>query len=61
MFSEADDLSTWTRMAERGLFAFDADIYGGPYRLIAAPVTPLKFHELPLCWRRWHGAFASLT
>jgi hypothetical protein len=39
LFSEEGDLTTWTRMAERGLFAFDADIYGGPYRLVAAPVT----------------------
>lgn len=46
--SEEDgDLSTWTRMAERGLFAFDADSFGGPYRLIAAPANPIQVHELP--------------
>jgi hypothetical protein len=45
--SEEGDLTPWTRMAERGLFAFDADVFGGPYRLIAAPAIPLQVHELP--------------
>jgi hypothetical protein len=47
LFSEEGQHSTWTQMAERGVFAFDADICGGPYRLVAAPVTPLKVHEIP--------------
>jgi hypothetical protein len=41
------DLATWTRMAERGLFAFDADVFGGPYKLVAAPAIPVQIHELP--------------
>src|SRR5215470_2211722 len=28
--------NTWKLMAERGIFAFDSDPVGGPYRLIAA-------------------------
>jgi len=55
------DLSTWTQMAERGIFAFDADSFGGPYRLVAAPAIPVRVDELPesaadivrrLCFRR---------
>lgn len=32
--------NTWRLVAERGLFAFDADPSGGPYRLVAAPRVP---------------------
>src|SRR5262245_42224964 len=28
--------NTWKLMAERGLFAFDSDPHGGPYRLVSA-------------------------
>lgn len=46
----------WTQMAERGLFAFDADVFGGPYKLMASPAIPIQVHELPDC-----AAFGSLT
>lgn len=44
--------NTWRLLAERGLFAFDSDFRGadspgGPYRLIAAPETPVTTAELP--------------
>lgn len=29
--------NTWRMVAERGLFAFDSDPHGGPYRMVAAP------------------------
>src|SRR4051794_13176045 len=31
--------NTWRLVAERGLFAFDSDVHGGSYRLVAAPQT----------------------
>ena len=34
-------------MAERGVFAFDADVHGGPYRLVAAPEHPIRLAALP--------------
>ncbi|MEV0393015.1 hypothetical protein [Polymorphospora rubra] len=40
-------VNTWRLVAERGLFAFDADFDGGPYRLVAAPVVAARFDELP--------------
>lgn len=39
--------NTWKRMAERGLFAFDADANGGPYRRVAAPQSPVRIDDLP--------------
>lgn len=39
--------NTWRMMAERGFFAFDADFNGGPYHLVAAPVTPICVADLP--------------
>jgi hypothetical protein len=39
--------NTWKLMAERGLFAFDSDPHGGPYRLIAAPHRPVSLQDLP--------------
>ena len=39
--------NTWGIMAERGLFAFDSDPNGGPYRLVAAPEIPTSINELP--------------
>src|SRR5687767_7294422 len=38
--------STWRRMAERGCFAFDSDVLGGPYRLVAVPSEPVRVGEL---------------
>lgn len=40
--------NTWRDVAERGLFAFDSDVHGGPYRLVAAPEVPIKMGQLPL-------------
>ena len=39
--------NTWAAVAERGLFAFDSDFNGGPYRLVAAPVVPVLSVALP--------------
>lgn len=39
--------NTWELMAERGLFAFDSDPHGGPYRLLSAPKQPVRANELP--------------
>jgi hypothetical protein len=39
--------NTWKQVAERGLYAFDCDPGGGPYRLVAAPVVPRRVEELP--------------
>jgi hypothetical protein len=39
--------NTWKLVAERGLYAYDFDPSGGPYQLVAAPVTPLHARELP--------------
>jgi hypothetical protein len=55
-------------VAERGLFAFDSDPHGGPYRLVAAPVTPVRAADLPELasevvglLRFHHARFASLS
>lgn len=39
--------NTWRLVAERGLFAYDSDFNGGPYRLVAAPLVPAHITELP--------------
>jgi hypothetical protein len=39
--------NTWRLVAERGVFAFDSDPHGGPYRLVAAPEVALRIAELP--------------
>lgn len=44
--------NTWRRVAERGVFAFDTDPTGGPYRLVAAPGEPAKLGQLPLAVSR---------
>jgi hypothetical protein len=43
----SDAQNTWKLMAERGLFAFDSDAHGGPYRLVAAPESPIRIADLP--------------
>lgn len=44
----ADNLvNTWRDAAMRGLFAFDSDPNGGPYRLVAAPLLPIDVVDLP--------------
>ena len=40
-------VNTWRLVAERGLYAYDCDPNGGPYRLVAAPVVPAKADTLP--------------
>ena len=37
----------WREAAERGLFAFDSDHSGGPYNLVASPMTPVHASEFP--------------
>jgi hypothetical protein len=39
--------NTWEMMAERGVFAFEADPYDGPYNLVALPESPIKVEDLP--------------
>lgn len=36
----------------RGIFAFDSDAHGGPYRLVAAPVLPRLIAQVPEIVRR---------
>lgn len=38
--------NTWRMVAERGLFAFDSDPHGGPYRIVAAPADPIRIVDL---------------
>jgi hypothetical protein len=38
--------NTWQLMAERGVFAFDSDFHGGPYRLLASPEVPVQVRDL---------------
>lgn len=38
--------NTWRMMAERGVFAFDSDAHGGPYRLVAAPEAAIRASAL---------------
>ncbi len=42
-----DRVNTWKLVAERGVFAFDSDPLGGPYRLIATPHAPVRAVDLP--------------
>lgn len=37
----------WKEMALRGVFAFDADLNGGPYRLVGIPAKPIWVDHLP--------------
>ena len=39
--------NTWLLVAERGLYAFDSDLCGAPYKLIAAPERPIHLSDLP--------------
>lgn len=40
--------NTWRQMAERGLYAYDSDPQGGPYRLVAAPEVAASVSGLPV-------------
>lgn len=39
-------VNTWRSVAERGLYAFDSDPNGGPYRLVASPEVPILVRDL---------------
>jgi hypothetical protein len=39
--------AVWRGMAERGVFAYDSSVYGGPYRKIAAPWVAAPVRALP--------------
>lgn len=39
--------NTWKLVAERGIYAFDSDPNGGPYRLVSAPRRAATLAELP--------------
>ena len=41
-------INTWRLVGERGIFAFDSDSSGGPYKLIAKPRRPVLISELPM-------------
>ena len=43
----ADVVNTWQLVAERGLFAYDCEPTGGPYRQVAAPVVAVQVDTLP--------------
>jgi len=40
-------LNTWREAAERGMFAFDSDVDGVPYSLVASPMTPVHASDFP--------------
>lgn len=40
-------VNIWREVAERGLFAFDCDPNGGPYKLVAVPSHPANIADLP--------------
>lgn len=44
---DADVVNTWKLVAERGLFAYDCEPTGGPYRQVAAPVAAVRVDALP--------------
>lgn len=59
LFSPLDPLerdNVWRTVAERGLFAYRADPLGGPYRLAAAPMEPIRLFDLPETTARTVGA-----
>lgn len=39
--------NTWAEVASRGLFAYDSDPNGGPYRLVAVPATAIRVADVP--------------
>lgn len=46
--------NTWRLVAQRGVFAFESDPSGGPYRVVAAPEHPARAAQLP-------GAMAAVA
>jgi hypothetical protein len=53
------DWSSWTRVADQGLFGYDWNTSAGqyvpgcPYKLMAAPETPITLSDLPANVRDW--------
>jgi len=45
---QVERIDTWQRMAQRGVFAYDADYFGGPYRIVATPEHPIRLDALPV-------------
>ena len=41
-----DDI--WGRVAERGIYAFDSDSFGGPYRIAGRPLRPALVKDFPV-------------
>jgi hypothetical protein len=41
------NIEQWRAAARSGVFAYDWDVYNGPYNLVAAPVVSLKVEALP--------------
>lgn len=39
-------VNTWRDLAERGIFSYDSDPLGGPYRLVGVPAVPLRVGDL---------------
>lgn len=37
----------WREAAQRGLYAYDSDPHGGPYRLVAVPAIPRRVETMP--------------
>lgn len=37
----------WFEAARRGMFAYDWDVYRGPYRAVAVPLVPVTLAQLP--------------
>ena len=40
-------VNTWRLVAERGLYAYDCDPNGGPYRQVASPANPARIGTFP--------------
>src|SRR5262252_1616682 len=47
VFASIDSGGRWRAVAERGLFVFDSDFHGGPYKKVAKPRTPIRLAQLP--------------
>lgn len=42
-----DRSGRWPLAVERGLFVYNAHLYGGPYRRIGVPAAPIRLDDLP--------------
>jgi hypothetical protein len=48
---DAIDERVWKPAVERGLYIFDSDVDGGPYRRVGMPKVPVRVLSLPLILR----------